>query len=194
MNATNPATKSRPTASPRSAGLAVAMLLIALQGGCTALSNPIAKGVPVRLLPEELLVAEQEPKCIIPLTLLRQNPPDQYRLDEGDVLGIYVEGVLPATSINQTTPPVPPVFFPAQISSLGRRLPPAVGYPFTVQRDGTILLPLIKPVPARGMTLPEAEAAIRKSYLAEKVTKEGAERLLVSLMQQRQTRVLVFRE
>ena len=196
MNATNPATKSRPTAGSWSAaGLASAMLLIALQGGCTAISNPVARGVPVRLLPEELLVPQQEPKCIIPLTLLRQNPPDQYRFDEGDVLGIYIEGVLPTTTPTQPTPPTPPVYFPAQISSLGRRLPPATGYPFTVQKDGTILLPIVKPLSVRGLTLPEVEAAVRNAYDAAGILlKEKKPNILVSLMQQRQTRVLVFRE
>ena len=45
-------------------------------------------------LPPEVLGRPREDERTIPLPLLRQSPPDAYRLAPGDVLGVWVEGVL----------------------------------------------------------------------------------------------------
>src|SRR5262249_56262449 len=71
-----------------------AALLCGLLGGCAALSNPVADAVPVRQLPPEVLGRPKEDERTIPLPLLRQSPPDAYRLAPGDVLGVWIEGVL----------------------------------------------------------------------------------------------------
>jgi protein involved in polysaccharide export with SLBB domain len=168
-------------------------LLLTGLSGCTAISNPVAQGVPVRLLPDEILPKTRETLETIPLALLRQSPPGIYRLAPGDVLGIYAEGVLPTTVDMQPQPPTPPVYFPAQITSLGRRLPPAVGYPFVVQNDGTVDLPQLGPVQVRGKTLAEAREMILKLYVEKKILQMN-QPVLVSLMQPRQSRVMVFRE
>ncbi len=171
---------------------AVALLATALAGGCAALTNPVGDGVPVRLLPPELLAEPKNVQQTIPLNLLRQPPPDVYRLAAGDVLGIYLEGILPATVPNQT-PPVPPVQVPAQFNPLGRALPPAVGFPFPVQPDGTVRLPILGPVSVQGKTLAEAEQAVRDMYVERKII-QPERPILVTLMQQRQVRILVIRQ
>src|SRR5438093_10047510 len=84
--------------------------------GCAALTNPVANGVPVRRLPPELLGESKEGARPLPLTLLRQKPPDGYRLGADDVLGVWVEGVLGEQ--NQ----LPPIHFPEAQGS-----PPAIG-------------------------------------------------------------------
>ncbi|HEX5270350.1 MAG TPA: hypothetical protein VFW33_07685, partial [Gemmataceae bacterium] len=61
--------------------------------GCAAVTNPLADGVPVRRLPPELLAPPRDLHPVA-LNLLGQPKPDAYRLAPGDVLGIYVEGVL----------------------------------------------------------------------------------------------------
>ena len=105
--------------------------------GCASLTNPVANGIPVRRLPPELLAGpRREEMPTIPLTLLRQKPPPVYRLGPQDVLGIYIDGVLPARVPNQR-PETPPVFFPSQIDPLARGLPPSLGYPVPVREDGT---------------------------------------------------------
>src|SRR2546425_8793389 len=62
--------------------------------GCASLTNPVANGVPVRRLPPELLGEAKEGARPLPLTLLRQKPPDPYRLAPDDVIGVWVEGAL----------------------------------------------------------------------------------------------------
>src|SRR5262245_42599343 len=86
--------------------------------GCAAVTNPVANGIPVRLLPEELKAETREGFEQIPLTLLRQQPPEAYLLDVGDTLGIFIEGVIGSTD----TPP--PVNIPDTAE-----LPPSIGYP-----------------------------------------------------------------
>ncbi len=115
---------------------------------------------------------------------LRQEPPDAYRLDERDVLGIYIEGVLGSKD------EPPPVHFP----EAGVDLPPAVGYPVPIREDGTISLPLIDALDVRGLTLAEAEQRIRYTYIKEKILKADRERIIVTLMRPRTYHVLVVRE
>ena len=68
------------------------VLLLSLSTGCTAMTNPVADGIPVRLLPPELLGPSKANLQTIPLTLLRQPSPDAYRLSHGDVLGVHIDG------------------------------------------------------------------------------------------------------
>src|SRR5438874_4677915 len=90
----------------RRLALAALVLLCALSTGCTALTNPIADGIPVRLLPPEILGPTKTNYQTVPLSLLRQPQPDAYKLDTGDVLGIYVEGYLGEKNVPTYTPPL----------------------------------------------------------------------------------------
>jgi protein involved in polysaccharide export with SLBB domain len=117
------------------------------------------------------------------LTLLRQKPPENYRLGPHDVLGIWIEGVLGER--NQ----LPPVNFTET-----RNLPPAVGFPITIRFDGTISLPYIEPVSLQGLSIEAAQQTIRASYLKAQILKEGRERVLVTLLRRRVEQILVFRE
>ena len=115
---------------------------------------------------------------------LRQEPPEAYRLDERDVLGIYIEGVL------GTKDEPPPVHFPEE----GDDMPPAIGFPVPIREDGTISLPLIEALDLRGLTLAEAEQRIRYTYISQKILKPDRERIIVTLMRPRTYHVLVVRE
>src|SRR4029078_4505543 len=88
-------------ASRGTIGIALALTVTALFPGCAAVTNPVANGIPVRLLPDELLAESREGFEQIPLSLLRQKPPEIYRLSAGDILGVYIETVLG----NAETPP-----------------------------------------------------------------------------------------
>jgi protein involved in polysaccharide export with SLBB domain len=167
--------------------LAVCMLapvLCAGLGGCAAVTNPVAGGVPVRRLPPDALPTPKEDEKTIPLTLLRQKAPDAYRLDAGDVLGVYIEGVLG----DKGQPP------PVRYSELGN-VPPALGYPIPVRDDGAVPLPLVGSVPVRGLTVAEAEKRIIKAYTVDKeILKPDRERIIISLIKQRDYHVLVVRQ
>lgn len=169
------------------------LVLSAGLSGCAALTNPVGDAVPVRRLSPELLGEPREELQQIPLTLLRQQPPDAYRIGPEDILGVYIEGVLPAVAVGQN-PPAPPVYFPTQVNPLGRRLPPAVGFPFPVRKDGTISLPQVDPILIQGKTVAEAQDIVRDVYIKKELLPKGRERVIVTLMQQRQYRVMVFRQ
>jgi protein involved in polysaccharide export with SLBB domain len=153
-------------------------------GGCAALSNPVADAVPVRQLPPEVLGRSKEDERTIPLPLLRQPPPDAYRLAPGDVLGVWIEGVL--GDKNQP----PPLHLPDQGGT-----PPAFGYPLPVRGDGTVPLPLIDPVRVEGLTLPEAQEKIIEAYtVTKKILQPGRERVVITLMRPRTYHVMVVRQ
>src|SRR5438445_5767323 len=160
--------------------IVIVSLLSGLLSGCAALTNPVANGVPVRPLPPALLGEPKEGLQSLPLTLLRQKPPELYRLGPDDLLGVWIEGVLGERGA------APPISFPES-----RVLPPAVGVPIPVRSDGTVSLPYIEPVKVQGLSVEEAQAAIRKAYKGQLA--EGA-RILVTLMRKRVEQVLVFRE
>src|SRR5262249_49302249 len=136
--------------------LLLATMLLCGLTGCAALTNPTANGIPVREMPPELLGKAREELKPIPLTLLRQPPPDVYRLGAGDVRGVWIEGVL--GELNQA----PPVQIPVG------SLPPAMGYPVPVREDGTLPLPLVAPVRVQDLTVIEAQQAIVKAYTVTK--------------------------
>jgi protein involved in polysaccharide export with SLBB domain len=173
----------------RSRLLLMAGLLCAGSAGCAAMSNPMIDGIPARRVPPELLAPSKSAEQTIPLNLLRLPRPDTYRLAAGDVLGVYVEGFLGDRNV-----PMPLHVGPQVRLREQQNLPPALGYPVTVQDDGTIALPAVSPLSVHGLSLPEAREAIRQHYLKEKRILPEAERVLVSLLYPRRSQVLVFRQ
>ena len=162
---------------------AACAVLLAAMSGCAAFTNPVANGVPVRMLPDELLGESREGYEPIDLALLRRDRPEQFQLDTGDTLGIYVEGIIG----DESTPP--PVNLPASTDQ-----PPSIGYPFPVRSDGTVSLPLVGAVEVSGMTVEEAEAAVAGAYLKREIVRPEDFRIIVSLLRPRTVRVLVVRE
>ena len=160
-----------------------------LMTGCAALTNPTINGVPVRILPDELLAESKEGFEPIPLTLLRQPPPDKYFLETGDTLGIYIEGILGSEEIP------PPVNIPDS-----NEQPPSIGYPFPIREDGTVSLPYVgnvavaKPALEESITIEEAEEKVAEAYSEKEILRVEDKRIIVSLMRPRYIRVLMIRE
>ena len=77
-----------------------------------------------------------------------------YRLDSGDVLGIFIDGVLGKFDDD------PPIHRPEP----GSGLSPAIGFPITVEHDGKISLPFVDPISVRGKTIAEVRQAINKVF------------------------------
>jgi len=114
---------------------------------------------------------------------LRRTPPQEYVLDGGDTLGIYIQGITGDKDIP------PPVHFPDEGGQ------PALGYPVPIRDDGYISLPLVAPVRVTGLTIGEAEAKIVRAYTKDKkILLEGSEKIIVTLMKPRSYNVLVIRE
>lgn len=116
---------------------------------------------------------------------LRQDPPDAYRLGPKDTIGLYVESVTGSATDS------PPIHIPPE----GTNLPPAVGYPYTIRDDGTLSLPsILGALNVEGMTLMEAEQAIRSAYVdVQRIVTPNA-KISVSLIRPRTYHVVVIRE
>ncbi len=172
---------------PRRASALLLLLGAALSGGCASLSNPVADGIPVRRLPEEVLGRPKADLKPIPLTLLRQREIENYKLDKGDVLAVVADEIIaPANA------PVP-VRLPDQFNSTA-----ALGYPVPVGDDGTISIARLPALTVRGKTLAEVEqlikdAAAGKNGGPELVNPKNA-RVSVQLLQKRVYTITVVRE
>ena len=161
------------------------ILSIAWTTGCAQWTNPVIDGIPVRRVPDEYLGVSRDVFKPVPLDLLRQRPVDAYRLDQGDILGIYIEQIL-----GDKASPIP-YRMPEQ-----QNLPPAIGYPIPVQEGGVILLPSVDPIVVKDKTLLEVQALIRDAYTKTKQIIQPPDRLrmAVTLMQPRTYQILVVRE
>lgn len=161
----------------------------AMNVGCSTLTQPLS-GIPVRRLPPQFLA--QSKNNLVPLdpSRLTQEPPRQYLMDSGDILGVYIEGVLPYTPADRPPEP-PPVNFPDKDSQLD----PSLGYPIVVQENGTIALPSIEPIKVRGMTVEQVSELIRKAYLDARVF-TNAEKLhpIVTMLKERSYNIVVVRQ
>ena len=161
------------------------LVAAALASGCAALTNPVAEdAIPVRRLPPEVMGERKEGEQAIPLALLRQKPPDVYRLGPGDILGVWIERVLGEAG----QPP------PVRVPEIGNA-PPALGYPVPVRDDGTVALPYIPPLKVAGLSVAEAQAEILKAYtVTRRILQPERARVIVTLMRPRTYHVLVVRQ
>lgn len=151
--------------------------------GCSAL-HPL-KGHPSESLPFEFTSSTRTERKTIDLSLLRQQVPPEHLVDTGDVLGIYIEGILG----NVET--APPVFVPNDQNAA-----PSVGYPIRVDADGTISLPMRDPLPVRGMTISQVRNLVRSAYTTgpTPMMQPNQSRIHVALQKPRTYRVIVIRE
>ena len=163
----------------------VLLATLFLLTGCASWSNPVANGVPVQLLPPDVLAQPREDLEVVPLAMLeptRKAAP--YHLGAGDVLGVFVEGVIGPKGT------VPPVHFPESSD-----LQASTGFPVPVEDDGTVALPLIPPTRVSGLTIRQAEQAIRDSYTQQhQILIPDKDRILISLARKRTHRVTVVRK
>lgn len=173
---------------PSAAPVLLCITVVSLLSGCAAF-RPI-DGVPARYLPDELRGCSKESMQMIDLSMLRRRSDPQYRVDSGDVLAVYIENILGRADqppINQQTG--------SGTSQLNGYRPPTLGYPLTVRDDGTIAIPRFGPILVRGRTIPEVENLVRSAFTQQqRYLPQQNNRVVVSLHQPRQYRVLVFRQ
>lgn len=92
----------------------------------------------------------------------------QKTIGEGDVLGIFIGGVV---GEKDELPPV-------KIAGTQVR----IGYPFAVSKEGKLTLPFVDPVNVRGLTAVEALEKIRIAYVNKDILTRGQERVFVTIM------------
>jgi len=176
------AVRSSAPAKSRMGRALFGMLTLAtlMQAGCSTIN-----AVPVSRVPSEVLSTELKNSYKdISLLRLRQDPPETYLLGPGDVLGVYIKGVLGSDE------ELPPVHYPED----GNR-PPAIGYPVPIREDGTLALPIVDAIQVEGMSLVEATSAVLNAYTyPREIIKKGEESIIITLIQSRKVRVQVIRE
>jgi protein involved in polysaccharide export with SLBB domain len=162
--------------------------LLTLSTGCSSLLFKI-KGIPASEIPDNLRPVTRNDRIPIDYRLLGQVPPDVYRIDAGDVLGIAVEGIFPFSP-----PTAPPVALPVNFPGQGNPMPPSTGFPVVVQQDGTIQLPGIDPFSVRQMSVEEIRQAIADAYRKARVIRDEKVFPIVSLIKTRTYNVSVIRQ
>ena len=178
----------------RLGGLLAAVLSTLFAGGCMSAA---VHAIPANRLPCELLPPSRSARVPIDFTLLRQPSPTNFIIGPKDILGIYIQDVVPSTT-NRQEPTVLnlPVLTQADYyPPRGMVNSPGVGLPMEVAPDGTLTLPLIDPVNLQGLTLPQAAEKIRQEYsVKRRILERGRERIMVTLIRPRVKRVLVLRD
>ena len=178
--------KERLLINPRSALLLVCCSMMFT--GCSSLTTPI-NGIPARRLPPQFFAEPKNDLIPVDISLLSQEAPRSYILDSDDILGVYVEGVLPFNSTD-VAPQLPPVHFPDAESTL----PPSMGFPIAVAEDGTISLPLVEPISVRGRTVDQVRELVRRAYIEGEILKDEKARPVVTLIKERTYDVIVVRQ
>jgi hypothetical protein len=144
-------------------------------------------------------VYKAEPKCDdipVNLTLLRQEPPREFLLGGGDLVGVYVPTVLPsAVAGAQEIPLIPQAGLVNRdiYPPLGAANVPTLGVPVLIGTGGTLSLPRIAPMNITGKTLTEAADMVRRAYEEGGIIAEGLP-VSITLVKSRVQRVLVLRE
>ena len=149
--------------------------------GCNHILSPI-DAVPADQVPPQFLKKPEANKRPIDVSLLRHLPPPSYILDADDVLGVFIDGVLG----NSTEAP------PVTIPEPGSDLSPGIGYPIPVREDGTVSLPLIDPIPVRGLTVAQVEQLVKRRYKEDEILVDA--RVIVTLLRKRTYRIFVIRQ
>jgi len=103
-----------------------------------------------------------------------------YRLGPGDLIAVIAHGVV--GKFGQA-----PVHFPSE----GQDFEPVMGFPYSVQDDGCLHLPLIEAVKVRGLTVGEAQRAVSVAYVESKV-QTRANMVALTLMRKRQVHAVVI--
>ncbi|MEI6539753.1 MAG: hypothetical protein WCO86_09535, partial [Planctomycetota bacterium] len=104
------------------AGVTLPLVALAMVSSFLTGCNTIS-AIPVSRVPNEILAVERKDNFVdISMLRLRQDPPEVYLLGPGDVLGVYIKGVL------GNEEELPPVHFPEDSNR-----PPAIGYPVPIR-------------------------------------------------------------
>ena len=165
---------------------------LSLLPGCITFSN---YSIPADRIPDSVKALEKGNRQQLNLALLGQIAPKVYTLDAGDILGVYVKGLVPAGT-DQSVPLVQgqPNFSNIYYPPTGQSITPSVGLPFEINVVGNLQLPLIGEVSLKGLSVEQATELISKKYVDRQVIQQGKEYVYLTLIRSRVIRVLVIRD
>ncbi|NNJ24087.1 polysaccharide biosynthesis/export family protein [Alienimonas chondri] len=152
--------------------------------GCAAM-HPLS-GVPAENLADSFRTPVRTPQRPIDPSLLGQPRPSVYRLDTGDIVGVFAPALYGDGGL-ESPPPV--------VAETTLNLIPGQGFPHRVGRDGALHIPLLGPVLVRGMTIEETRGRlvdlIRAQYEIDEDKPDPV--VTLSLLKERTISVVVFR-
>ena len=133
-------------------GLVLLGAVLPAFSGCSSLASSLhgPDAVPARKVPGLVMTRPRSDMQEISLSRLRQTPPQHYQLGPNDILGVTIESVMGKAG------EAPIVHFPEN----GKR-DPSIGYPIPIREDGTIALPLIRPMKVEGLTVEQVACVSR---------------------------------
>ncbi len=169
----------------------MACLLGILPSGCITSAH---KYIPARRVPLELLAEPKGDQVPINLAVLGQPIPPSHIIGPNDILGVYIQGVLPPKSDDSPIITVPYGLAREYYPANGNVNSPVTGLPIEVQSNGELPLPLIDRLVVSGLTIEQSAQLIRKEYISKGILQEGRDRIYIALVRPRVTRVLVIRE
>lgn len=159
------------------------LFVCATAGGC--LSIPNSETVSAKYFKSKMHGSPRADMEQINFVKLRMDKPAEEVLGPNDVLGIYIGGI---TGTAEEAPPIHNI----GVQTSDR---PASGYPYPVRADGTLSLPMLpEPLYVEGMTLVQAEEAIRDAYTLKRAIVRSDANISVSLIKSRTYHVTVIRE
>ena len=178
----------------KAAAIRLALLLVLgiCLPGCITFTN---YAIPSDRLPHFLRAPEKGNRVPLNLALLGQRVPRDYTISNGDVLSLYIKGLLPP-DVNGVIPSIPTqsnfsnVYYPAN----GQNVTPALGLPMEVNSSGAISLPTIGDIQLRGLTIDQATTKISQACIEKKVAQAGREYVYLSLIRSQVYRVMVIRD
>ncbi|MBR4104790.1 MAG: polysaccharide biosynthesis/export family protein, partial [Thermoguttaceae bacterium] len=161
------------------------LLVCATTSGC--LSIPNSQTVPAGYFKSKIHGGVRSEMEQINFVKLRMDKPAEELLGPNDVLGIYIAGI---TGAIDEAPPIHNIG--PGVATNDR---PASGYPYQVRSDGTLSLPMLpEPIYVEGMTLVQAEEAIRAAYTLKRQIVRADANISVSMIKRRTYHVTVIRE
>ena len=161
----------------------VCVVSLGLWAGCTSI--PQRETVSVAGYASMVTEGPRSSMEQINMVKLRMDRPQVELLGPGDVLGIYISTVTGSEDVP------PPVYNVDKATDED----PASGYPYPVRSDGTLSLPLLaEPIYVEGMSLIEAENAIRTAYTIKRRLLGSEAKISVTLIKKRTVSVCVIRE
>ena len=131
----------------------------------------------------------------IAAVLQGQSEPRVYTICPGDLLGVYIRGLMPADTVA-----VPPTvagqanFTNIYYPPTGQTSLPAMGLPFEVSAEGNLNLPVLGPIHVAGLTLDQITAKISKELVEKKLSVEGKEYVYLTVIRNAVFRVMVIRD
>jgi protein involved in polysaccharide export with SLBB domain len=146
-------------------------------------------------LPDFLRGEEKGERIPLNFALLGQSEPRVYTISPGDLLGIYIRGLMPAdTTVIPPSVAAQPNFTNIYYPPTGQVASPALGLPFEVTPEGNLNLPLIGQIPVAGLTLDQITTKVSRALVDKKVSVEGKEYVYLTMLRSAVFRVTVIRD